>query len=66
MKNQGHIEDFWFSNSKLKVKVHGETYIIGHEIDLFRIRPRFDFTFDTSLYETVVDDNDIERTDDMF
>ena len=63
MKNEEVIDDYWFSNSKLKVKSNGQTIIIDHEIDLYRINPMFEFTFDTSLYQSI-DENDMDRMDD--
>ena len=64
LKIAGIIDDFWFSNSKLKVKLNGETKEITHEFDLFLIDPDFNFTFDNSLYLSL-EDHDIDRMDDL-
>ena len=65
MKNEGSIEDFWVSNAKLKVKFNGSIKIIAHEIDLYRMNPDFDFSFDTEFYASLYDeDRDMDRLDD--
>ena len=50
LKEDGLIEDTWFSNAAVRVKVAGSTHKITHETDLIKIAPDYeDFSFDTSF-----------------
>lgn len=64
LKNADCIEDFWFSNAKLKIKIQGVIHNICHEIDLFKINPEFHFTFATDLYHSF-EDHELDQLDDL-
>ena len=56
----------WFSNAAVKVKtLGGNVLTFQHEMDLYNQFPKFEgFSFDTSLYENVLD-TDLEQYDDL-
>ena len=56
----------WFSNAAVKVKtLDGNVLTFQHEMDLYEQFPKFEgFSFDTSLYENVLD-TDMEQYDDL-
>ena len=69
LKNDGVIEDTWFSNAAVRVKTAGgRVHRITHEMDLIKIAPRYrDFNFDTTFGSRVLYENpdfmDIVRMD---
>lgn len=64
LKNEGHIDEFWISNAKLKLKINGNVKVIAHEYDLYEIAPDFEFTFDTDLYASL-ENNEMDLMDDL-
>ena len=59
LKRAKRIQDCWFSNGHLKVRrLDGKIKEISHELDMYHIAVDFDFSFDTSLYEMLGDDEE--------
>ena len=67
LKRANIIKDCWYSNGHLKVRrLDGNLSEISHELDLFLISKDFNFSFDTSLYVMLGDDDDdINRYEDL-
>ena len=58
LKEDGMIEDTWFSNAAVKVKAAGKVHKITHEMDLVKIAPAYeDFSFDTGFSSRVLYEN---------
>ena len=44
------IDDTWFSNAAVRVKVGHKTHKVTHEMDLIKLAPNFqEFSFDTDF-----------------
>ena len=66
MKRDGLIEDTWFSNAAVRIKLkNGEILALSHEFELFEQFPRYEnFTFDTEFTDRIVN-HDMEKLDDL-
>ena len=50
LKADGLIDDTWYSNAAIRVKLNGRIHKVTHEMDLIKIAPDYeDFTFDSSF-----------------
>ena len=59
----GIIAETWFSNAAVRIKhLDGTVARIDHEMDLYSLFPSFNFSFDTSMYDRVLN-TDIEDYD---
>ena len=68
LKRENLITDTWYKNGYLKVKtLNGIVKVISHEIDIFKLSRDFNgFSFNTELYETIIDDEeDVARYDNL-
>ena len=70
LKEDGVIEDTWFSNAAVRVKMNGKTHKITHESDLIKLAPEYEhFSFDTTFGCRVLYENpefmDLVRMDHL-
>ena len=55
LKKENRIADTWFSNAAVKIKhLDGSFLKVEHEFELYRAFPNYEFSFDTSLYDRVL------------
>jgi hypothetical protein len=66
MKKAGIIEDTWFSNAAVRIKLkNGENLVVTHESELYEAYPRFEgFSFDTEFFDRVLN-ADMDKMDDV-
>ena len=66
MKKAGIIEDTWFSNAAVRIKLkNGEQVVATHKADLYEVSPLYDeFSFDTEFCDRIFN-GDIEKMDDL-
>ena len=68
LKEDGRIDDTWFSNAAVRIKHSGKIHKVTHETDLLKIAPDYeDFSFDTAFGCRVLFENpdfmDVVRMD---
>ena len=71
LKKDGIIDDTWFANAAVRVKVAGKTHKITHETDLIKLAPEYqDFSFDPSFGGRILYENpdfmDLVRMDKLY
>ena len=71
LKSKGIIDDTWYSNAAVRVKVGGKIHKITHEIDLIKLAPDYeDFSFDPSFGNRILYENpdfmDLVRCDELY
>ena len=50
LKDEGVIQDTWFSNAAVRIKAAGKVHKVTHEMDLIKIAPKYgDFSFNTTF-----------------
>ena len=60
LKKDCKIADTWYSNAAVKIKhLDGSFLKVEHEFELYRAFPNYEFSFDTSLYDRVLN-SDLE------
>ena len=66
LKKVGIIEDTWFSNAAVRMKLKsGGTIVVTHESELFEAFPQYgNFSFDTEFIDRIIND-DLEKMDDL-
>ena len=66
LKKDGKITDAWYSNAAVRIKhLDGTTARIEHEMDLYDQFQQYEFDFDTSLYDRVLNP-DVEDYEHLY